>query len=55
MDCLKGLAAKRIYPWVEFAKDTDYFTVYKLFKQMDLAFADPHKEAKVVSKINKIK
>jgi hypothetical protein len=26
-----------------------------LFKQIDLAFADPQKEAKAVSKINKIK
>jgi hypothetical protein len=55
VDCLKGLAAKRIYPWVEFAKDTDQFTVRELFKQMDLAFADPQKEAKAVAKINKIK
>jgi hypothetical protein len=55
VDCLKGLAAKRIYPWVEFARDTDQFTVRELFKQMDLAFADPQKEAKAVSKINKIK
>ena len=55
VDCLKGLAAKRIYPWVEFARDTDQFTVRELFKQMDLAFADPQKEAKAVAKINKIK
>lgn len=55
VDCLKGLAAKRIYPWVEFAKDTDQFTVYELFKQMDLAFADPQKESKAVTRINKIK
>lgn len=55
VDCLKGLAAKRIYPWIEFARDTDQFTVRELFKQMDLAFADPQKEAKAVAKINKIK
>jgi hypothetical protein len=55
VDCLKGLAAKRIYPWVEFAKGTDKFTVRELFLQMDTAFADPQKEAKAVSKINKIK
>lgn len=54
VDCLKGLAAKRIYPWVEFAKNTDQFTVRQLFQQMDLAFADPQKEAKAVSKINKM-
>jgi hypothetical protein len=35
--------------------DTDQFTVYKLFKQIDLTFADPQKKAKAVFKINKIK
>jgi hypothetical protein len=55
IDCLKGDAAKRIYPWVEFAKGTDQFTVCELFRQMDLAFADPQKESKAVAKINKIK
>ena len=55
IDCLKGVAAKRIYPWVEFAKDTAQFTVHELFEQMDLAFADPQKGAKAVTKINKIK
>ncbi len=55
VDCLKGLATKRIYLQVEFIKDIDQFIVYKLFKQMDLAFVDPQKEAKVVTKINKIK
>ena len=55
IDCLKGVAAKRIYPWVEFARGTAQFTVRELFEQMDLAFADPQKEAKAVSKINKIK
>jgi hypothetical protein len=55
VDCLKGLAAKRIYLWVEFARDTDQFTVRELFKQIDLAFADLQKEAKAVFKINKIK
>lgn len=55
VDCLKGLAAKRIYPWVDYAKDTDKFTIRELFVQMDLAFADPQKEAKAVSKVNKIK
>jgi hypothetical protein len=29
--------------------------VCELFKQIDLAFADPQKKAKTVSKINKIK
>ena len=55
MDCLKGLAARRIYPGVEAVKDTDQFTIRELFRQIDLAFADPQKEAKAVSKINKIK
>jgi hypothetical protein len=55
VDCLKDKAAKRIYPWVESAKDTDKFTVRELFVQMDLAFADPQKEAKAVAKVNKIK
>lgn len=54
LDCLKGNAAKRIYPWVEFAKDTDKFTVRELFTQMDLAFSDPQKKAKAIAKINKI-
>ena len=55
VDCLKGLAAKRIYPWVEFVKNTDKFTVRELFIQIDLAFADPQKEAKAVARINRIK
>jgi hypothetical protein len=55
IDCLKDKAAKRIYPWVESAKDTSQFTVRELFLQMDLAFADPQKEAKAVTKVNKIK
>src|SRR5258706_3924389 len=55
VDCLKDQAAKRIYPWVESAKDTDRFTVRELFAQMDMAFADPEREGKAVTKINKIK
>jgi hypothetical protein len=55
IDCLKDKAARRIYPWVEAAKDTNRFTVCELLSQMDLAFADPQKEAKAVALINKIK
>ncbi len=52
---LKGDIAKRIYPWVEFVKDTDQFIVYELFRQIDLAFIDLQKESKAIAKINKIK
>ena len=54
LDCLKGDAAKRIYPWVEFAKDIDKFIVRELFIQIDLTFSDPQKKAKAIAKINKI-
>jgi hypothetical protein len=50
-----GELLRVLRPTVKFARDTDQFTVRELFKQMNLAFTDPQKEAKAVFKINKIK
>ena len=52
---LAGQAAGRIYPWMEASKSTDKFTVDEFLKQLDAAFADPQKQAKALSKINRIR
>lgn len=53
--CLSEDAAKRIHPWIQYAKDTNQFTVQGLLEQMDQAFADPQKRAKALNKINRIR
>jgi hypothetical protein len=52
--CLTDVAAGRIHPWIQYAQGTSEFTVEGLLKQMDQAFADPQKQAKALSKLNRI-
>lgn len=52
---LTGTAAKRVYPWITFAQQTNQLTVQKLFEQMDIAFLDPRTKAKAIAKLNKTK
>lgn len=53
--CLTDVAAGRIHPWIQYAQGTSEFTVEGLLKQTDQAFADPQKQAKALSKLNRIK
>ena len=42
--CLKGTAASRIFPWINYAqKSGATFTVYGFLEQLDVAFSDPQK------------
>ena len=52
---LTGTASKRIFPWIQYARDGPDFTVDGLFRQMDLAFLDLEKQSKAIAKINNIK
>jgi hypothetical protein len=52
---LKGEGVSRVYPWIEHTQRTNDFTVDALFRQMDIAFRDPHTQEKAMGKINKTK
>ena len=52
---LAGTAAGRIYPWMDYTKNTDMFTVQEFLKQLDAAFADPQKQSKALSRVNQIR
>lgn len=52
---LDGIAASRLFPWMEYTKNSASFTVEEFFKQLDAGFADPQKQAKALSKINGIR
>lgn len=45
-------AAGRIHPWMQYAQDSEEFTVECFLKQLDQAFADPQRQAKALDKIN---
>jgi hypothetical protein len=53
--CLKGDAAKRIYPWIAAFQSTTQFTVAGLFEQMGIAFQDPDRQQKALSRLNTIR
>ena len=49
---LTDVAAAHIHPWIRVYKSTTKFTIEKLFKQMDSAFADKNQQSKAMQKIN---
>lgn len=52
---LAGTAAGRIYPWMDYSKNTPLFTLREFLKQLDTAFADPQKQSKALGRINRIR
>ena len=48
-------AQGRIFPWMNYTKDTDQFTVREFMKQLDAAFSDPQKQNKALARINSIR
>jgi hypothetical protein len=54
--CLKGTAASRIFPWINYAQTSGAtFTVHGFLEQLDVAFSDPQKAQKAIAKINQIR
>ena len=53
--CLTGTASQRIHPWIEFAKNTDQFTVKGFFDRLDKAFEDTEKITKAIDRLNCIR
>jgi hypothetical protein len=54
--CLKGTAACRIFPWINYAQTSGAtFTVCGFLEQLDVAFSDPQKAQKAIAKINHIR
>ena len=51
---LTDVAAAHIHPWIRVYKSTTEFTIEKLFKQLDSAFADRNWQSKAMQKINYI-
>ena len=49
---LKGTAAGRIWAWMNWAKDTERFTLVNLFQEMDKSFDDPQKQNKALAELN---
>ncbi|POS82838.1 hypothetical protein EPUL_005065 [Erysiphe pulchra] len=45
-------ATRRIHPWIEYAKDTDKFTVKEFLNRLDKAFRDTEKITKAINKLN---
>ena len=54
--CLKGIAALRIFPWIDYAQKSGVtFRIQGFLGQLDLAFSDPQKAQKAIAKINQIR
>jgi hypothetical protein len=54
--CLKGKAASRIYPWIEFCQKTSQPLLLRtFFTQLDSAFSDPQKIQKAIGRLNSFK
>jgi hypothetical protein len=54
--CLKGKAAARIFPWIEFCQRTSQpLSLANFFAQLDSAFSDPQKIQKAIGKLNRFK
>jgi hypothetical protein len=54
--CLKGIAASRIFSWIDYAQKSGVtFVVQDFLTQLDVAFSDPQKTQKAISKINQIR
>ena len=54
--CLKGMAASRIFPWINYAQTSGAtFTVGGFLEQLDVAFSDPQKAQKAIAKVNQIR
>jgi hypothetical protein len=54
--CLKGIAASRIFPWIDYAQKVGAsLTIQGFLTQLDTAFSDPQKAQKAITKINKIR
>ncbi|RKF77924.1 hypothetical protein GcC1_059032 [Golovinomyces cichoracearum] len=52
---LTDTASRRIHPWIEFAKNTERFTVEDFLNRLDKAFGDSDKITKAINKLNTIK
>jgi len=52
---LAGTAAGRMYPWMDYTKNTETFTIQEFLGQLDAAFADPQKQGKALAQINRIR
>ncbi|RKF59968.1 hypothetical protein OnM2_055069 [Erysiphe neolycopersici] len=48
-------ASRRIHPWIEYAKDTDKFTVKEFLNRLDKAFGDTEKITKAINKLNSMR
>jgi hypothetical protein len=54
--CLKGKAAARVFPWIEFCQRTSQpLLLENFFTQLDSAFSDPQKIQKAIGKLNGFK
>ena len=54
--CLKGTASSRIFPWIDYAQKTSIpLTIQAFLAQLDIAFSDPQKAQKAITKINQIR
>ncbi|RKF71806.1 hypothetical protein GcC1_096029 [Golovinomyces cichoracearum] len=53
--CLTDTASRRIHPWIEFAKNTENFTVDGFLNRLDKAFGDTDKITKAINKLNIIR
>lgn len=52
---LTDTASRRIHPWIEFAKNTENFTVDGFLNRLDKAFGDTDKITKAINKLNIIR
>ena len=52
---LTDTASRRIHPWIEYAKNTDNFTVAGFFDRLDKAFGDTEQITKAIDKLNTIR
>ncbi|RKF79653.1 hypothetical protein GcM1_200024, partial [Golovinomyces cichoracearum] len=52
---LTDTASRRIHPWIEFAKNTENFTVDAFLNRSDKAFGDTDKITKAINKLNIIR
>ena len=52
---LEGLAAKRIFPWIDAADKKGSLCLKDLFQQMDTAFLDHRAKEKALTALNRTK